>query len=148
MYFMRRKLSPLKQGPFYHKSVVIHCYILVHQIWREITSIWCFLAIKCQLSNTLKHVCFDKMPKNWEFAHEIHSLIRTFAFVPWVFLETLHWEFMEFMLNTFFQNNEKIHSLYLKNVYFIKTLVIIVMVSLKPEKVAKFALLGAWLSFN
>ena len=64
------------EGPFYHESVVIHSYILVHQIWQEITSIWCFLAIKCQLSNTLKHVCFDKMPRNWEFALEIHSLFQ------------------------------------------------------------------------
>ena len=42
----------------------IHSYILVHQIFQEITSIWCFLAIKCQLSNTLKHICFEKMPRN------------------------------------------------------------------------------------
>ena len=64
----------LSEGPFCHESVFIHSYILVHQILKEITSIWCFLAIKCQLSNTLKHICFEKMPRNWEFAHEIHSL--------------------------------------------------------------------------
>ena len=45
-YFMRRKLSFLSEGPFYHESVVIYSYILVHQIWQEITSIWCFFGYK------------------------------------------------------------------------------------------------------
>ena len=62
----------LSEGPFYHESVVIHSYILVHQIWQEITTILGFLAnlvfffldIKCQLSNTLKHVYFEKMPRS------------------------------------------------------------------------------------
>ena len=38
------------------------------------TTISCFLTIKYELSNTLNHVCFEKMPRSWEFAHSLYSL--------------------------------------------------------------------------
>ena len=33
-----------------------------------------FLAIKYQLSNTLNHVCFEKLPRSWEFMHKWRCL--------------------------------------------------------------------------
>ena len=39
------------------------------------TTILCFLTIKYQLSNTLSHVCFEKIPRSWEFTHNWHSLV-------------------------------------------------------------------------
>ena len=39
------------------------------------TTISCFLTIKYELSsNTLSHVCFEKMPRSWEFTHNWRSL--------------------------------------------------------------------------
>ena len=40
--------------------------------------ILCFLTIKLlkyQLRNTLSHVCFEKMPKRWEFKHAWQALV-------------------------------------------------------------------------
>ena len=41
------------------------------------TTIWYFLAIKYQLSNTLKHVCFEKLPRSWEFTHYWRCLFQS-----------------------------------------------------------------------
>ena len=38
------------------------------------TTILCFVTIKYQLSNTLSHFCFGKMPRNWENAHRCRAL--------------------------------------------------------------------------
>ena len=44
------------------------------------TTISCFLTIKYQLSNTLSHVCFEKMPTSWEFTHNWSPMTSTHAF--------------------------------------------------------------------
>ena len=46
------------------------------------TTIWCFLVIKCQLRNTLKHVCFEKLPRSWDFAEKLHALVEMINWGP------------------------------------------------------------------
>ena len=44
-----------------------------------------FFTIKYQLSNTLSHVWFEKMPRSWEFAHAWNNLFRSCtleSFIP------------------------------------------------------------------
>ena len=36
-----------------------------------------FLAVKYQLSNTLKHICFEKMPRNWDSAQKLNALFES-----------------------------------------------------------------------
>ena len=37
--------------------------------------ILCFLAIKYQLRNTLKHACFKKLPRSWDSAQKLNAII-------------------------------------------------------------------------
>ena len=38
------------------------------------TTFFCFLNKKYQPRNTLSHVCFEKIPRSWEFAHAWNTL--------------------------------------------------------------------------
>ena len=63
VYFIRKKLSLFKRRSFLPWKC---CYIFLHLSSPNLTGNnlnLVFLAIKCQLSNTLKHVCFENAEK-------------------------------------------------------------------------------------
>ena len=60
--------------PFYRESVVYIFRYIDSSNLIENDHNFVFLTIKYQLSNTLSHVCFEKMPRNWENAHRCRAL--------------------------------------------------------------------------